>query len=143
MALSGRVVSLQVCPSKRTPMRPVDPAAFVRDGGIEGDCHGRPKSRRQVLLIEAETLDLLGIRPGDVKENVTTRGLDLMGLARDARLQLGAEVVLRITGPCAPCALMNDVRPGLEEELRGRRGMLAWVERGGTVSVGDPVRVLP
>ena len=138
----GRIVSLQVCPARRTPMRPVNPAVFVRDGGIEGDCHGRPKSRRQVLLIEAETPDQLGIQPGDVKENVTTRGIDLMGLARDTRLGLGDAVVLWLTGPCAPCALMNDVRPGLEEELQGRRGVLAWVEAGGAVRVGDRVRVL-
>lgn len=123
-------------------MRAADPAVFVRDGGIEGDAHGRPKSRRQVLLIEAETLDALGLPPGAVKENVTTRGIDLMSLPRDTRLALGSDVVLWITGPCAPCALMNDVRPGLEEELRGRRGVLAWVEAGGTVRVGDPVRLL-
>ena len=123
-------------------MRPVDPAVFVRDGGIEGDCHGRPKSRRQVLLIEAETLDALGIPAGAVKENVTTRGIDLMALPRDTRLGLGDDVVLWITGPCAPCALMNDVRPGLEEELQGRRGVLAWVETGGAVRVGDAVRRL-
>ncbi len=123
-------------------MRPVNPARLVRDGGLEGDCHGRPKSRRQVLLIEAETLDQLGVQPGDVKENITTRGIDLMSLPADTRLELGGEVVLWITGPCAPCALMNEVRPGLEQELRGRRGVLAWVEAGGTVHVGDPVRVL-
>lgn len=123
-------------------MRPRNPAVFVRDGGIEGDCHGRPKSRRQVLLIESETLEALGVPPGSVKENVTTRGIDLMSLPRDTRLGLGAEVVLWITGPCAPCALMNDVRPGLEDELQGRRGVLAWVERGGAVHLGDVVRVL-
>jgi MOSC domain-containing protein YiiM len=55
---------------------------------------------------------------------------------------LGDDVVLWITGPCAPCALMNDVRPGLEEELQGRRGVLAWVETGGAVRVGDAVRRL-
>lgn len=142
MEVEGRIVSLQVCPARRTPMRPVNPAVFVRDAGIEGDCHGRSKSRRQVLLIEAETLDRLGIRPGDVKENVTTRGIDLMGLARDTRIGLGDDVVLWVTGPCAPCALMNDVRPGLEDELRNRRGVLAWVEAGGAVQVGDRVRIL-
>lgn len=142
MAVEGRVVSLQVCPSRGTPMRPVSPALLVRDRGIEGDSHGRPGSRRQVLLIEAETLDLLGVQPGDVKENVTTRGIDLISLPRDTRLRLGGEAILRVTAPCAPCALMDEVRPGLREELRGRRGVLAWVERGGEVFVGDPVRVV-
>lgn len=123
-------------------MRPVNPVLFVTDSGIEGDCHGRPGSRRQVLLIEAETLDFLGVPPGAVKENITTWGINLMGLQPGTRLLLGEEAVLWITGACAPCALMDDVRPGLEEELQGRRGVLAWVQKGGRVFVGDPIRVL-
>lgn len=124
-------------------MRPVNPAVFVADGGIEGDCHGRPGSRRQILAIEAETLDLLGVPPGAVKENITTRGIHLMNLPSGTRLLLGAEAVLWVTGPCAPCALMDDVRPGLQAELGGRRGILGWVQKGGRVFVGDTVRILP
>jgi MOSC domain-containing protein YiiM len=124
-------------------MRPVDPATFVADRGLEGCRHARAGSRRQVLLIEGETLDALGLVPGTVKENVTTRGIDLAGLPVDARLRLGSEVELWLTGPCHPCGLMDEIRDGLQEEIRGRRGVLAWVKRGGQVNVGDAVEVVP
>jgi MOSC domain-containing protein YiiM len=123
-------------------MRPVDPAVFVVDCGIEGCRHARPKSRRQILLLEQETLDTLGLEPRLLKENVTTRGIDLTSLPLDARLRLGDEVELWVTGPCHPCDLMDEIRDGLQKELRGRRGVLAWVKRGGEVRVGDAIRVV-
>jgi MOSC domain-containing protein YiiM len=124
-------------------MRPVDRAVFVADLGIEGCRHARPKSRRQVLLIEEEVLEEFGLRAAAVKENVTTRGIDLQSLPVDTRLRLGAEVVLWITGPCHPCAFMDEIRPGLQEEIRGRRGVLAWVNTGGSVRLGDKIETLP
>lgn len=139
----GSITSLQVCPGHGLLMRPVDPAVFVTDLGIEGCRHARPKSRRQVLLIEEEVLEEFGLRPADVKENVTTRGIDLQSLPVDARLRLGSEVVLWMTGPCHPCAFMDEIRPGLQEEIRGRRGVLAWVKTGGSVRVGDTIEALP
>ena len=77
-----------------------------------------------------------------VRENVTTTGIDLQSLGRDTRLGLGDDVVLRISKECVPCGLMDDIRSGLQRELMGRRGMLAAVEEGGTVSLGDAVRVV-
>ena len=124
-------------------MRPVDPAVFAADLGLEGCRHAREGSRRQVLLIEEETLAKLGLRAGVVKENVTTRGIELATLPRETRLLLGEEVELWITGPCHPCSLMDDIREGLQEELKGRRGVLAWVKQGGAVSVGDRIEVQP
>jgi MOSC domain-containing protein YiiM len=124
-------------------MQQVDPAAFRADHGLEGCRHARPGSRRQVLLIEEEVLGSLGLEPRVVKENVTTQGIDLTSLPVDTRLRLGDEVELWITGPCEPCGLMDEIRPGLQEEIRGRRGMLAWVKRGGEVRVGDRIEVLP
>ncbi len=72
---------------------------------------------------------------------MTTRGIDLHALETDARLWLGGEVELWITGPCHPCARMDELRLGLQEGLRGRRGVLAWVYRGGRVRVGDSIEV--
>lgn len=124
-------------------MRSVDPAVFQRDRGLDGCRHAIPGSRRQVLLIEQETLEALGLEPGAVKENVTTRGIDLGSLARETRLILGGAVELWVTGPCHPCDRMDEVRDGLQEELRGRRGVLAWVKRGGRVRVGDRIEIRP
>lgn len=121
-------------------MQTVDPAVLQADYGLEGCRHARPKSRRQVLLIEQETLESLKLAPGAVKENITTRGIDLASLPVDTRVFLGDEVELRITGPCHPCGYMDEIRDGLQEELRGRRGVLAWVKQGGRVRVGDTIR---
>lgn len=137
----GVITSLQICPGHGLPMSPVDPALFVADSGLEGCQHAKPGSRRQVLLIEQENLEEFGLEPMVVKENVTTLGIDLTSLAVDTGLALGEEVVLWITGPCHPCALMDEIRDGLKEEIRGRRGVLAWVKKGGRVRVGDEIRV--
>lgn len=139
---SGVIFSLQVCPGRRHPMQPVDPALVAADLGLEGCRHATAGSRRQVLLIEQETLDALGLEAGGVKENVTTRGIDLSTLPVDTRLRLGRDVEIWITGPCEPCGRMDEIREGLQEELQGRRGMLAWVKRGGELRVGDRIEVL-
>ena len=123
-------------------MQTVDPAVFVADRGLEGCRHARPQSRRQVLLMDEETLQQLELSPKTLKENVTTRGIDLTALPVDTRVRLGQAVELLITGPCHPCDLMEEIRPGLKEELRGRRGVLAWVEKGGEVRVGDAIEAL-
>lgn len=136
---SGVIASLQVCPGHRVPMQPVNPAVLVADFGLEGDRHAKPKSRRQVLLIEQEHLDELSLEPGDVKENVTTRGIDLSSLPVETRLRVGETAELWITGPCQPCRRMDEIRDGLQGELVGRRGVLAWVSRGGSIRVGDRI----
>ena len=141
----GEIVGLRVKLGRRQPMRQVEPMVFVTGSGIEGDMHFSDKPHLlgyQVLLMQEENLDALGLDQGVVSENVTTTGIDLQSLERETRLGLGDEVVLRISKECVPCGLMDDIRSGLQKELLGRRGMLAAVEEGGTVSVGDSVRVL-
>lgn len=142
-SLLGVVTSLQVCAGHGLPMQPVDPAVFLPDLGLEGCRHAVAGSRRQVLLIEQETLEELGLERGIVKENVTTRDIRLTGLPVNTRLHLGDDVELWITGPCLPCALLDEIRPGLQDQIRGRRGVLAWVKRGGTVRVGDRIEARP
>ncbi len=115
-------------------------ATAVEDFGLQGDRHARPKSSRQVLLIELETPNSLGIPVSEVKENITTRGVQLMTLRPGHKLQLGESVLLEITKPCDPCNRMEEIRPGLQLELQGRRGMLTRVIRGGVISIGDPIR---
>lgn len=139
---TGVVTTLLVCPGHGEPMQAANPARFVADLGIEGCRHARAGSRRQVLLIEEETLDDFDLVPGIVKENVTTRGIDLGSLPVDTKLRLGSDVELWITGPCHPCDLMDEIREGLQEAIRGRRGVLAWVKSGGVVNVGDTIEIL-
>ncbi len=136
-----RVSHLFIARVHRFPMREVEEVLAVGDKGLDGCIHGRPGSRRQVLLMDDETLRLLGLEPGVVKENITTIGLCLDRLVPGQRLQVG-EALMEVTAPCEPCRRMEEIRPGLQRELRGRRGVLCRVVRGGRIRRGDPIRLL-
>ncbi len=138
---TATVVALFRCPGHRAPMEPMTAVWAEADWGIQGDAHARRDSSRQVLLMDLETLEALALTPGMVRENITLRGLPLSQLRPGDRLQIG-EALLEITQPCNPCARMDEIRPGLREALRGRRGMLARVLQSGWIRCGDPVRLL-
>lgn len=137
-SIRGSIVSLQICPGYRKPMNNVEKVNAITNLGLEGDAHAIRDSSRQVLLLESETLDDLKLAAGDVKENITTRGIDLMRLRYGDRLNIGA-VVLEVTKACSPCSRMEDLRPGLKREIAGRRGMLARVIDGGVLQRGESI----
>ena len=110
--------------------------------GVEGDRHARPEKRNQVLVMDVETLDDLGLRAGDIRENIATRGLEVADLAEGDRLRFGVDAEVLVSHPCAPCYKMDALRPGLQQELKGRRGMLAVVSRGGVVLPGDVIELI-
>ncbi len=62
-------------------MEELQEARTMEDVGLEGCAHARPQGRRQVLLMDRESLDVFELVPGIVRENVTTEGLDVNGLA--------------------------------------------------------------
>jgi MOSC domain-containing protein YiiM len=138
----GEVVHLFKCLVHRFPMEELSEAEAVANKGFTGCIHGRPGSERQISLMDRETLEKLGIAPGMVKENITTLGLDFQALGSGQMLRIGAECVLEITGPCDPCARMDEIRMGLQEELRGQRGWLCKVNVGGKIRRGDRIEVL-
>lgn len=143
--MDGMVTALHLNVGHRVPLKDILRARFIAEQGIEGDRHSTAMPERrdyQVLVMDQETLAMLGLAPGDVRENVTTKGLNLTGMLPGQKLALGREIILRLSKPCAPCSRMDELRPGLQQELEGRRGMLAVVERGGTVAVGDSARAL-
>ncbi len=137
--------------------------------GVEGDAHNGPtvkhRSRvardpdqpnlRQVHLIHAELHDELraagfDVAAGQMGENVTTRGVDLLGLSQGARLHLGREAVVEITGLRSPCAQLDRIQSGLMAACVGRddagavvrkAGVMGVVVAGGEVHPGDAVRV--
>jgi len=147
----------------------VDAIRLVAGLGVEGDAHAgervRHRSRvrrdptqpnlRQVHLIHAELHDELRaagfeVTPGLMGENVTTRGVDLLGLPTGARLHLGAEVVVEVTGLRNPCLQLNGLQSGLMNAVLGRdadgglirkAGVMAVVVTGGIVGPGDAIRV--
>lgn len=142
---------------------------IVAGHGVAGDAHGgttvKHRSRvaidptqpnlRQVHLMHAELFDELReqgleVGPGEMGENLTTRGLDLLALPTAAHLHVGETVVLEVTGLRNPCGQLNRVQPGLLaatriEDGRGgverKAGIMCIVLEGGFVAPGDPIRV--
>ncbi|MFG2906774.1 MOSC domain-containing protein [Kitasatospora sp. NPDC048286] len=137
--------------------------------GVEGDVHAgatvkhrswmaqdptRP-NLRQVHLIHRELLTELGesgfdVRPGALGENITTEGVDLLGLPVGAVLRIGPQAEVEITGLRNPCAQIDNYRPGLLKQVVGRgadgtivhrAGIMGIVRAGGPVRPGDPVTV--
>ena len=140
---AGSVVAMRLCVGHREPMREVESAEMVEGYGIEGDRHAvsrGARTRRQVLLMDVETLGDFGLEGGQTRENVTTRGIDLHALPAGSRIALGDEAVVELTGFCDPCGRMDEIRGGLREAMVDRRGMLATVVAGGVVRVGDAVK---
>jgi MOSC domain-containing protein YiiM len=150
--------------------KPVQPSIRLLAGlGVEGDAHlgvtVKHRSRvakdptqpnlRQVHLIHEELFDELKaggfqVAAGSIGENVTTRGIDLLGLPRGARLHLGPAAVVEVTGLRDPCRQLNTYRPGLmaavldrdaDGNLVRKAGVMAIVLAGGEIRAGDTIRV--
>jgi MOSC domain-containing protein YiiM len=137
----GEVQHLFTCLVHRFPMKEAVEVEAVENKGFNGCIHGRPNSKRQVLLMDRETLDKFGLPPGAIKENVTVRGMDFQALGVGQRLRIG-ESLLEITVSCDPCPRMDEIRMGLQEDLRGQRGWLCRVIESGKIRKGDPVVVV-
>ena len=140
--MPATVIALHVCKSSRAPLVSVPSVKAVLETGLDGDRHARLQSRRQVLLVEQEVLDEFGLTPGAIREQVTVRGLGLDKLVFGARLRVGG-ALLEVAGPCAPCARMDEVQPGLQQALTGRRGRFVRVIETGLFAVGDAIHVEP
>jgi len=137
--------------------------------GVDGDAHsgktvkhlsrllrfGSSPNLRQVHIIHAELHDELraagfGIVAGQMGENVTTRGVDLLGLPAGARLHLGGDAVIEVTGLRNPCGKLNKIQPGLMKatldrdaagNLVRKAGIMAIVLAGGSVRPGHDIEI--
>lgn len=140
---------------------------LIEGHGVQGDAHFgttvKHRSRvakdptqpnlRQVHLLQDELLvELRGkgfeVEPGQLGENITTRGLDLLGLSAGTRLLLGREALVEITGLRNPCSQIETFRTGMLAAVLGRRpdgelvrkaGVMGVVVIGGVVDTGDPM----
>jgi MOSC domain-containing protein YiiM len=115
----------------------------------------RQPNLRQVHLLHAELLDELGVRgfsidPGQMGENITTRGIHLLGLSVDSLIRMGTTAVVRVTGLRNPCGQIDAFRPGLlaavlergaDGSITRRAGIMGVVEQSGWVRPGDPIVV--
>ena len=118
-----------------------DRVEAIEEHGLDGCAHARPGTKRQVLFASSEHLEALGLEPGRIRENFTVEGDDVRTWPVGQRLRIG-DAEFEITMVCDPCHKMDEIRPGLQAELDGKRGMLARVVRTGEVAAGDPVELL-
>jgi len=133
------VAHLFRAPKRRLPMEEMNSVGAIEDRGFVGCIHGRKGSQRQILLVDLETLHAMDLLPGSIRENITTEGLNVNGLAIGEQVRVGP-VLLQISAVCTPCDQLEKVRPGLRREIYGRRGMLCRVLQGGIVRKGDGIR---
>ena len=134
----ANVQNLFRAPEKRLLMEELPEVQAANDSGFEGCAHARPGGKRQVLLVDIETLEAMDLRPGILRENITTTGLNVNSLAIGQQLRIG-ETRLEVSEVCTPCDQMEKIRPGLRKELWGRRGMLCRVIEGGIIRRGDAI----
>ena len=139
----GTILNLHIARVKGTPSDPVQEATAISARGLEGDRSCMVNNARQVLVMDKETLDEFQLAPGQIKENITTTGLDLSQAQPGQVFFVGDEVTLEIVGECEPCGKMDAIRMGLREQLNHRRGILAMVISGGAIKVGDAIRIEP
>jgi MOSC domain-containing protein YiiM len=150
MSDSGRVIGLHVLNAHgERPQSRAEVRALV-GSGLEGDIHGKGRATgtgRQVLVMDRQTLEASGLRPGDLREQITVEFTALESLPVGTHLHIGG-ATLEVTGPCEPCThigKLNGRADTLEfkKSLEGRRGQLAKivaVDGDGVIRVGDPVR---
>ena len=136
----AELVGIWRSPKRRELMEPLESARVFENEGVEGCAHRRG-GKRNVLFVALEDLEALGVAPGAVKENFTVRGAELMKWPIGQRLAIG-DAEFEVSMVCDPCLLMETIRPGLQAEIDGRRGMLARVLKSGQVAVGDPITLL-
>jgi MOSC domain-containing protein YiiM len=149
--VNGSVVSIQLLRAHGQPLLPVPEAIAVPGRGLEGDVHGktREEGKRQVLLVDTQSLEAMGLSPGDLREQITVDLPGLQALSAGTRLLVG-EADLELTGPCEPCQHIGELvgKPDTEafrQSVVGRRGVLARVlsvSGDGWIRVGDPAEVL-
>jgi len=167
--MQGTVKAVSRDESHRFSKIPRDHIRLLEGLGVEGDAHQgvtvQHRSRvaadpsqpnlRQVHLISFELLEELQgkgfeVAPGQLGENITTRGLELLELPRGTLLHIGLEAIVEVTGLRNPCAQIDNFQQGLlaavlEHDAHGhlirKAGIMGVVFRGGAVKPGDAVRV--
>ncbi len=167
--MEGVVVAVCRSASHSFSKEPCESIRLLEGLGVEGDAHlgatVKHRSRvakdpevpnlRQVHLIHAELYDEVAekgfkVLPGQIGENVTTRGIDLLDLPTGTRLQLGETAVVEVKGLRTPCSQIDNFQPGLmaacldrdaDGNLIRKSGVMGVVVAGGEVRPGDSIRV--
>jgi len=169
ISTTGTITSLSLSSSHTFSKEVVNSLKLIEGIGVEDDAHAgttvKHRSRvavdpsqpnlRQVHLIHSELHDELqqsgfNVKAGDMGENITTKGIDLLTLPKDTILAIGSEVRLQVTGLRNPCKQLDNFQDGLmsavldrddEGNLIRKAGIMTVVLKGGQVSTGDRIKI--
>jgi MOSC domain-containing protein YiiM len=167
--MAAHVVSVSLSPEHAFSKQTEPFITLIAGLGVQGDAHCgvtvKHRSRvaqnpdqpnlRQVHLIHSELFTELSgkgfhISPGQLGENITTSGIDLLALPVDTVLHIGKQVTLQLTGLRNPCAQLDAYQQGLTAAVLGRdadgklvrkAGVMSIVLTGGAVQPGDEIRI--
>ena len=143
---------------------------LVAGFGVQGDAHAgktvqhlsdkkknpQAPNLRQVHLIHSELFDELAeqgidVQPGQMGENIVTRGIDLLGLAEGTQLKFPSGAVIQITGLRSPCKKLNTIHPNLLKAVVEKRadgsvqmksGVMSIVLESGDIHAGDGIQIV-
>ncbi len=151
---SGRVVGVAKDGKHRFSKQATAEVTVIAGLGIEGDAHNGVKVKhrsrvaadpsqpnlRQVHLIHLELFDELRLKgfkvqPADLGENITTQGVDLLGLPRGTLLRIGDDAVLEVTGLRNPCAQIERFQPGLLAAVLDRGPQNEVIRKAGIMTI--------
>ena len=163
-----RVVAV-ACDKAHNIVKPVqEKITLITDLGVEGDAHfgktvqhrhdkkknPEAPNLRQVHLIQSELFDEVAelgmmVKPGQMGENITTRGIDVLRLSRGTQLHIG-EAIIEVTGLRNPCKYLNQIVPDLMKACIGKwedgtvlpkTGIMGIVINGGDIRPGDAINI--
>ncbi len=157
---TGRIEAIVLRPARRSAAVLVDAVLAVAGRGLEGD-HRAARSAvteaaqaSAVTLVQAEHLPLIAqwvglpqVRPEQLRRNLVVSGINLLAMRSPFAGQalqwiIGDEVLIEVSGPCAPCSRMeHTLGTGGYNAMRGHGGLRARIVRGGLVARGDAVRL--
>lgn len=166
--ICGKVLAVSLSNTHTFSKKNINRIKLVEGFGVEGDAHFgstvKHRSRvaqnpnqpnlRQVHFIQSELFDELhdrfDINPGQLGENITTRGINLLELPTDTILHVGEEAIVKITGLRNPCPQIDHFKPGLlqavldkdsEGNLIRKAGIMGIVLKSGEVSPEDSISI--
>lgn len=168
--MAGRIEALHSSPSHSLKKETTSSLEIIKGLGVKGDAHMGAKIKhvyrvrkdpnepnlRQVHIIHAELFDELKTKDfdisfGEMGENITCSGLDILSLPTDTELQMGVSTRLKVTGLRNPCAQLDSIKKGLMKacldrnqsgEMIPKVGIMTIVLEGGIINQGDEIKVV-
>lgn len=145
-AKEGKIIAISVSGKKGVRKNNVDSAELKDDFGIIGDAHAGTKNR-QVSLLAIESIEKmrakgLKVKPGDFAENITTEGVDLLGLKLGDKLRIGIEALLEVTQIGKECHTRCNIYYQAGDCVMPKEGIFVKVLKGAEIKTGNIIEVI-